>query len=93
MKTVFKIIKLIGALMISIGVGALVKNILMMVTPPGAKAVIRICMLVAGYFVGGLAATAASTHFETQVDRLETGTEKIKDVIESDVNLKVEIET
>jgi hypothetical protein len=68
MKTIIKMFKLIGGIMITIGVAALVKNVLEMITPPGAKAVIRICMRVAAYFLGGLAAKAVADSFEVKVD-------------------------
>ena len=83
MKTVIKLFKLIGGLIISIGVGALVKNVLVMVTPPGAKVAIRICMMVGGYFLGGLAAKAASDAFEDKVDNSIIQLEKVSKLIDS----------
>lgn len=81
-KKLIGIFKVIGRIMISVGVGALVKNVLIMVTPPGAKAVIRVCMMVGGYFVGGLAAKAASDAFEVSVDETISKVEKINKLVD-----------
>ena len=92
MNFLVKIVKLIGALMISIGVGALVKNVLIMITPPGAKAVMRVCMLVGGYFLGGLAAKAASDAFEEKVDSVVLVIEAGERLITEEQKIVIEVE-
>lgn len=82
MKTIIKVLKLIVGLLISLGVGALVKNLLVMITPPGAKFVIRISMMVAGYFLAGLAAKATTEAMEVKIDQTVLQIEKVIKLIE-----------
>ena len=77
---------MIGGIIIGVGMGALVKNILVMVTPPGAKKLIQFCTRVSVYFLGGLAAKAAADAFEERVDQTVIGIEKVSKIVDEHSN-------
>ena len=58
------VVKMVGGLVISIGVGAVVTNLIRATTPEDAKKVTKICIGVGSFFVAGMTASAASNKFE-----------------------------
>lgn len=64
------VIKLIGGLVISIGVGAVAANLIKSTTPEDVKKVTKICIGVGSFFVAGMAASAASNKFEGTMDSI-----------------------
>jgi len=64
------VIKKFGALVISIGVGAVATNLIRATTPEDVKKVTKICIGVGSFFVAGMAASAASNKFEGTMDSI-----------------------
>ncbi len=62
------VVKWIGGLVISIGVGAVAANLIKSTTPEDVKKVTKICIGVGSFIVAGMAASAASNKFEGTMD-------------------------
>jgi len=58
------VVKMVGGLVISIGVGAVATNLIRATTPEDVKKVTKICIGVGSFFVAGMTASAASNKFE-----------------------------
>lgn len=67
-KTALTVVKMVGGLVISIGVGAVAANLIKATTPEDIKKVTKICIGVGSFFVAGIAASAASNKFEGTMD-------------------------
>ncbi len=67
-KTAIAVVKMVGGIVISIGVGAIVKNVIQATTPEDAKKVTRFCIGVGSFFITSMTAAAASKRFEGQLD-------------------------
>ena len=85
MNAALEAVKLIGGTVISIGVGALAKNLVKVSTPEDTKKLAKLCIGVGGFFVAGLAAKAASDRFEKTVDTTAKLTKKWIDGKEPEV--------
>jgi len=70
MSKALKVVKITGAIVISIGIGAVAGNLIKVTTLEGTKKIGKICIAVGSFFVAGLAADAASTKFENTIDRV-----------------------
>lgn len=68
METTINVIKGVGSLATSIGIGAVTRNVIKVTTPENTKTVVKVCIGVGSYFVAGLASAAASKKFGEQVD-------------------------
>lgn len=64
------VVKMIGGLVISIGVGAVAANLIRATTPEDVKKVTKICIGVGSFFVAGMTASAASNKFEGTMDSI-----------------------
>ena len=64
------VVKMVGGLVISIGVGAVVANLIRATTPEGVKKVTKVCIGVGSFFVAGMTASAASNKFEGTMDSI-----------------------
>lgn len=61
-------IKLVGGLVISIGIGAITKNLIKATTPEDVKRFTKFCIGVGSFFVAGAAAKAATDKFDGTFD-------------------------
>ena len=68
--TTLKVVKIVGGLVISIGIGAVATNLIKATIPENTKILTKICIGVGSFLVAGMAASAASNHFEGIMDRL-----------------------
>ncbi|MFA5657582.1 MAG: hypothetical protein WDA37_12640 [Dysgonamonadaceae bacterium] len=64
------VVKMVGGLVISIGVGAVATNLIRATTPEDVKKVTKICIGVGSFFVAGMTASAASNKFEGTMDSI-----------------------
>lgn len=64
------VVKMIGGLVISIGIGAVAANLIRATTPEDVKKVTKICIGVGSFFVAGMTASAASNKFEGTMDSI-----------------------
>lgn len=64
------VVKMVGGLVISIGVGAVVANLIRATTPEDVKKVTKVCIGVGSFFVAGMTASAASNKFEGTMDSI-----------------------
>ena len=71
------IIKLVGGVAISIGVGAILKNIIKKYTPEQANKLTKVCTAVGGFFLSSSVAAMAVDRFETDVDNVWTAVNKV----------------
>lgn len=69
-KTGTMAVKLIGGLVISVGIGAVTVNLIKTTTPVDAKTLNKVCVAVGSFFVAGLAANAAKNEFGNTIDRI-----------------------
>lgn len=70
MNKALNVVKITGAIVISIGVGAVVGNLIKVTTPDSTKRIGKVCIAVGSFFIAGMAASAASTKFENTIDRV-----------------------
>jgi len=70
MNNTLKVVKTIGSMVISIGVGAVAVNLIKAASPEDVKKITKICINVGSFFVAGLAASAASKKFESTIDNI-----------------------
>jgi len=70
MNTAITVIKTVGSLVVSIGVGSVAANIIKATTPGNAKAFAKICIGVGSFFIAGVASGMASDKFEDTVDKV-----------------------
>lgn len=68
--TALKVVKIVGGLVISIGVGAVATNLIKATTPEDVKKITKICIAVGSFFVAGMTAAAASNKFEGTMDSI-----------------------
>ncbi len=64
------VVKMVGGLVISIGVGAVATNLIRATTPEDVKKVTKVCIGVGSFFVAGMTASAASNKFEGTMDSI-----------------------
>jgi len=69
-KSALTVVKMVGGLVISIGVGAVAANLIKATTPEDIKRVTKICINVGSFFIAGLAASAAGDKFEGTIDSI-----------------------
>lgn len=67
-KSALTAVKIVGGIAISIGVGAVVKNLVRATTPEDVKKGTEICIKVGSFFIAGMLATAANDKFGQHVD-------------------------
>ena len=65
-----KVVKMLGGLVISIGVGAVATNLVKVTTPEDINKIAKICIGVGNFCVAGMASAAASDKFEGTVDQI-----------------------
>lgn len=65
-----KTIKKVGAIVVSIGVGAIINNAVKATTPSTAGLVVKGCIVVGAYVLGSMVAKKAITHMEGEVDSI-----------------------
>jgi hypothetical protein len=70
MKKILEVVKTVGGIVISIGVGAVAANLIKATTPEDVKKITKICIGVGSFFVASLAASVAGEKFESTVDRI-----------------------
>lgn len=64
------VVKMVGGLVISIGVGAVATNLIRATTPEDVKKVTKVCIGVGSFFVAGMTASAASNKFGGTIDSI-----------------------
>ena len=69
-KSALTVVKMVGGLVISVGVGAVATNLIKSTTPEDIKKVTKVCISVGSFFAAGLAASAASDKFEGTMDSI-----------------------
>jgi hypothetical protein len=67
-KTAVVVVKTVGCVAISIGIGAVAANLIRVTTPADVKKITKIFIGVGSFFTAGLAASAASSRFGTSMD-------------------------
>ena len=77
MKTAITVIKTIGRVVVSIGIGAVAINMIKSTTPEDAKAFKKSCIGLGRLCISGLAASAASHTFGETVDVISESVERI----------------
>lgn len=90
--TALKVVKIVGGLVISIGVGAIVTNLIKATTPEDVKKVTKICIGVGSFCVAGMAASAASNKFEGTMDRIINAIQVFTDVSNGEPEIVIEAE-
>lgn len=55
-------------IVVSIGVGAIVGNAVMLTTPPGTKAIMKLCIKAGKLALSGMASDKATDYVEEQID-------------------------
>lgn len=70
MSKALKVVKGVGGLVISVGIGAVAANLIKATTPEGTKRIMKICISVGSFFVTGACAAAASDQFEGTIDKI-----------------------
>lgn len=92
-KTVVNVVKVVGGVVISIGVGAIVANLIRATTPEDVKKITKVCIGVGSFFVAGMTAAAASKRFDNSLDTIISMVTKfIMENDESEEELVVEVE-
>lgn len=74
-------IKSVAALVVSIGVGAIVSNIVKGTTPSNAKTLLRVCVAIGSFVLTGLVSEAATKYTEKTID--ET-VDMLRDVVKEE---------
>jgi len=77
-----KILKLGASVVVSIGVGAIVSNLVKCTTPDEVKMIMKICIGAGSLVLASVASDAASKYVEEKID--ET-VDMVKDLIKEDV--------
>lgn len=62
------ILKGVTSIVVSIGVGAIVSNVVKATTPEGVKLVTKVCLVVGGAALSGLVGDAVSKYVGDQID-------------------------
>lgn len=70
MNKALTVVKGVGGLVISAGIGAIATNLIKHTTPADTKKIMNICIGVGGFFVSGMCAAAASDQFEGTIDKI-----------------------
>lgn len=71
METIFKVVKSAGSLVISMGVGAIARNLMTSTTPNNVNKIAKFCIGMGAFYVAGIAAKAAGEKFEGSMDQIE----------------------
>ena len=75
-------VKIVGSVAVSIGIGAVAGNIIMVTTPANTGKIAKACIKVGGYAISGIASTEAGKQFGKKVDLItnmvDNFTEKLK---------------
>lgn len=79
------IIKLIGGVTISIGVGAILKNVFKQYTPEQTNKLIKVCTAVGSFFLSSSVATMVVDRFEADVDNIWTAVNKVLENTEEEI--------
>ena len=64
------VVKMVGGLVISIGVGAVATNLVKVTTPEDINKITKVCIGVGNFCVAGLASAAASDKFGGTIDQV-----------------------
>jgi len=65
---ILTVVKSIGGIVISIGVGAITKNLIKATTPEDVTKLTKLCIKVGGGFLAGAGASAAIDNFDKTID-------------------------
>jgi len=80
-----KIIKFVGGVTISIGVGAILNNIIKKYTPGQANKLTKVCIAVGGFFLSSSVAAMVVDRFEADVDNIWTAVNKVLENAEEEI--------
>lgn len=69
-KKILTVVKVVGGIVISIGIGAVATNLIRATTPKNVKKITKICIEVGSFFASGLAAAKASEKFDCTIDTI-----------------------
>ena len=75
--TVITIVKVAGTIVIAIGIGAIVSNVIKVNTPSDVKKITRLCIGVSGLFLTGVLTEMAAKDFGETFDKGKTLAETI----------------
>ena len=64
------VVKCVGGIVVSIGIGAVAANLIKATTPAGTKKLTKLCIGVGSFIVAGMAADAASQEFDNKFDKI-----------------------
>lgn len=78
------IIKLVGGVTISIGVGAILNNIIKKYTPEQVNKLTKVCTAVGRFFLSSSVAAMVVDRFEADVDNIWTAVNKVLDNTEEE---------
>lgn len=67
-KTILKVVKIVGGVVISVGIGAVTANLIRATTPGDVKRFTKACIKVGSFLVAGMAAAEASKNFKGTMD-------------------------
>ena len=81
---IVKIVKTVGGFVTSLGVGAVVGNVVKVTTPSKISAVNNVLTKIGGVIVGGLFSTMAANYVENKVDETVGTIQKITKKIQTD---------
>lgn len=71
MSKVLTVVKGVGGLAISVGVGAIAKNLISHTTPASTNMIMKVCIGMGGMFLAGVGSLAASDQFDGVIDKIE----------------------
>jgi NAD/NADP transhydrogenase beta subunit len=83
-KRILTVVKIVGGIVISIGVGAVTANLIKATTPKDVRKLTKICIGVGSFFVARTAATAASDKFDHTMDSIIKMVTKFMEITKDD---------
>jgi mannose/fructose/N-acetylgalactosamine-specific phosphotransferase system component IIB len=92
MNKVVKTIKTVGSLAVSVGIGAVARNIIKVTTPSDTGTVMNVCIKVGAYAIGGIASAEAGRQFGKKVDLVNEMVEKTMEKMNKEESEKVEVD-
>ncbi|MDF2800183.1 MAG: hypothetical protein K0S61_86 [Anaerocolumna sp.] len=82
-------IKAVSNIIVSVGVGAIVKNAIKYTTPGPLKLATKVCMGIGGFVLTSMISEAATKYTESKIDEVVEDVQNIRNIIE---NVKYEVE-
>lgn len=79
------IIKLVGGAIITIGVGAILKNVFKQYTPEQANKLTKMCTAVGSFFLSSIVIAMTVDKFEADVDNIWTAVNKVLENTEEEI--------